>query len=187
MISLKNVTKKYNDKTVLENFSFDFPKKGFVCITGPNGSGKTTLIRLILGLEMPDAGSINLEKNISVVFQEDRLLQERTALFNVMLATKDSQKATAILQKLGLANELHTLTKDLSGGMARRVAIARALAKDACVYIMDEPLNSLDVEIKKQTLELIHEYTDKSEKLLIMITHDKESCENADKIIILGK
>lgn len=199
MIKLENVSKSYNEKIILDNFSYEFPKSGFVAITGPSGRGKTTLINLILGLKKPNYGSVIVDGVFSVVFQEDCLLPQRSVLFNTLLAAKDSlysdytckgssleNKAISILEELGLKDELSTPVEKLSGGMARRVAIARSLCLDADIYIMDEPLAGLDETTRFNVLNTIHEYTDKKGKLLIMITHDSESLDNATKIIDLG-
>lgn len=198
MIKLENVSKSYNEKVILDNFSYEFPKLGFVAITGPSGRGKTTLINLILGLQKPNSGSISVNGIFSVVFQEDCLLPQRNVLFNTLLAAKDStiakqnpditcleNKARKILDELNLGSELLTMADELSGGMARRVAIARSLCLNADIYIMDEPLSGLDESTRNSVLDVIHNYTDKNGKLLIMITHDKESAAKADFVIKL--
>ncbi len=200
MIKLKDISKSYGEKNILKDFSCDFPESGFVAIIGPSGCGKTTLTNLILGLEKADKGTSQIEGSISVVFQENCLLPQKNVLFNTLLAAKDSKntnndltnkqlenKAVDILTKLGLKNDLLTFVSDLSGGMARRVALARSLCLDANIYIMDEPLSGLDEATRNNVLDVIHEYTDKKGKLLIMVTHDPESYKNATKIINLGQ
>ena len=186
MLTLKNITKKYGDKTVLDGFSYSFPEKGFVAISGMSGIGKTTLLNIIMGLEKADSGEIIWdisEPKISCVFQEDRLLERESALENVLFVIKDrteeeKKKAIRILEELGLGAELDTKAKELSGGMARRVAIARALAFAADIYIMDEPIKGLDAETRKQTIDTIRHWTEG--KLLIMVSHNPEDAQGAD-------
>ncbi len=193
MIKLENISKSYNKKTIFKDFSCEFPEAGFVAIIGQSGRGKTTLVNMILGLETPDNGNVQIEGSVSVVFQENCLIGQRNVLFNTLLAAKDSLaadkkcsgtclelKAKTILEELGLKDELSSLVEDLSGGMARRVAIARSLCLDADIYIMDEPFTGLDEETRRQVLDVIQKYTNKNGKLLIMITHDKESANLSD-------
>ena len=203
MIKLINISKAYGEKKILDNFSYEFPKSGFVAIVGPSGQGKTTLANIILGLKKPNTGTVEVNGTISAVFQENCLIPQKNVLFNTLLAAKDSKnklaacksysddnvslenKATLILEELGLGNDLSTPIDDLSGGMARRVAIARSLCFDADIYIMDEPLSGLDEATRNQVLKVIQKYTTKNNKLLIMITHDKDIATLATQIIEL--
>ena len=187
MITFENVTKKYGDKAVLDNLSFELPDAGFVAISGRSGIGKTTMLNIILGLEKADSGRVEwhggVRPAISCVFQEDRLLERESALENVLFVLKerDEKRASDILAELGLGDELNTRAKDLSGGMARRVAIARALAFPAELYIMDEPIKGLDAETRQQTIDTIRKWTEG--KLLIMVTHNPEDAQGADMIL----
>ena len=182
MIRLSNVTKVYEGKTVLNGFSAELPDKGFWAITGRSGAGKTTLLNIIAGLCTPDSGTVQSTDQISMVFQEDRLLPWDTALSNAAIAS-DEERAKKLLCELGLGSALHQKPKELSGGMKRRVAIARALAAKAKVYIMDEPLKGLDSATRANTLEVIRRYT--KDALLIMVTHDEMDAADADIIITL--
>ena len=202
MIRVKNVTKQYGCKVVLENFSCDFPETGFVALTGPSGIGKTTLLHLLLGIQNPSKGTIEIPAGttFSAVFQENRLLEQESALVNAAiffegktengksLYPEGKAAAEKILKELGLSEDLDTKVSELSGGMARRVAIARALAAmtgpcGADVCVMDEPIKGLDAENRKQTLAVMHKYCEG--KLLILVTHDEEDAVGADKIISL--
>ena len=202
MIRVNNVTKKYGDKTVLEAFSCAFPKTGFAAVTGASGIGKTTLLNLLLGFEKADNGTIEIPSDtaFSVVFQEDRLLMQESALTNAAIyyegKTDGSRKlseegrriAAQILTELGLEDDWNTPAHLLSGGMARRVSIARALVAmtgplAANVCIMDEPIKGLDAASREQTLSVIHHYC--SGKLLIMVTHEEKDAEGADCVIRL--
>ncbi len=190
MLSLENVTKKYGDKLVLDNMSFEFPDSGFVAISGRSGIGKTTMLNVIMGLEKADSGRVKWSGDtrpaISCVFQEDRLLERESALENVLYVLKDrseadNARAKEILTELGLGTDLDTRARDLSGGMARRVAIARALAYPADVYIMDEPIKGLDAETRQQTLNTIKKWT--AGRLLIMVSHNPEDAAGADVLL----
>lgn len=177
MIRLDNITKAFDGKTVIENFSIELPHTGFCAITGRSGIGKTTLLHIIAGLTEPDSGAVRTVPHISMVFQEDRLLPWATALQNAAIASSE-EKASALLTELGLEDSLHKKPRELSGGMSRRVSIARALAADADAYIMDEPLKGLDGETRSHVLNVIREHTQNA--LLIMVTHDQADGAGAD-------
>ena len=179
-MKLDHVSKSYQGRTVLRDFSLELPDRGFCCILGPSGAGKTTLLRLMAGLEQPDSGTVTVSAPVSMVFQEDRLLAHDTVLENAALAA-DPQRAKELLVRLGLAEWLFRRPAALSGGMRRRVAIARALAAPAGVYLMDEPLKGLDRDTKQAVLTLIREETRNG--LLVLVTHDPEEARGADQIV----
>lgn len=179
-MKLDHVSKSYQGRTVLRDFSLELPDRGFCCILGPSGAGKTTLLRLMAGLEQPDSGTVTVSAPVSMVFQEDRLLAHDTVLENAALAA-DPQRAKELLVRLGLAEWLFRRPAALSGGMRRRVAIARALAAPAGVYLMDEPLKGLDRDTKQAVLSLIREETRNG--LLVLVTHDPEEARGADQIV----
>lgn len=179
-MKLDHVSKSYQGRTVLRNFSLELPDRGFCCILGPSGAGKTTLLRLMAGLEQPDSGTVTVSAPVSMVFQEDRLLAHDTVLENAALAA-DPQRAKELLVRLGLEEWLFRRPAALSGGMRRRVAIARALAAPAGVYLMDEPLKGLDRDTKQAVLALIREETRNG--LLVLVTHDPEEARGADQIV----
>ena len=173
-MKLDHVSKSYQGRTVLRDFSLELPDRGFCCILGPSGAGKTTLLRLMAGLEQPDSGTVTVSAPVSMVFQEDRLLAHDTVLENAALAA-DPQRAKELLVRL------FRRPAALSGGMRRRVAIARALAAPAGVYLMDEPLKGLDRDTKQAVLALIREETRNG--LLVLVTHDPEEARGADQIV----
>jgi len=179
-MKLDHVSKSYQGRTVLRDFSLELPDRGFCCILGPSGAGKTTLLRLMAGLEQPDSGTVTVSAPVSMVFQEDRLLAHDTVLENAALAA-DPQRAKELLVRLGLEEWLFRRPAALSGGMRRRVAIARALAAPAGVYLMDEPLKGLDRDTKQAVLALIREETRNG--LLVLVTHDPEEAQGADQIV----
>ena len=179
-MKLDHVSKSYQGRTVLRDFSLELPDRGFCCILGPSGAGKTTLLRLMAGLEQPDSGTVTVSAPVSMVFQEDRLLAHDTVLENAALAA-DPQRAKELLVRLGLEEWLFRRPAARSGGMRRRVAIARALAAPAGVYLMDEPLKGLDRDTKQAVLALIREETRNG--LLVLVTHDPEEARGADQIV----
>ncbi|MCL2200088.1 MAG: ATP-binding cassette domain-containing protein [Defluviitaleaceae bacterium] len=186
-----NLGKSFGNKIVLENFSLELPDNGVVAFMSPSGSGKTTLTRIIIGLETPDSGKfVCKKKQISVVFQENRLLPGVTALGNVMSVLKKSaeQKDIALswLDKMGIKSSGHLLPRQLSGGMRRRLAIARAMAYGGDLIILDEPFAGLDDATRKNIYP--HIFDDgKKDRLIILVTHDLKEAELlSDRLIVLG-
>ena len=181
-ISLKNVFFSYGDKPVLADFFCELPDAGIVCLSGPSGCGKTTLLRLLAGLETPTAGTIeNVPAQVSMMFQEDRLLPWATAKENVSLVlnTPDAgETAETWLDAVGLSDVHAALPDALSGGMQRRVALARALAAPSELLLLDEPFTGLDRALVETLAALIREIA--REKPVIMVTH------NAEEIDLLG-
>lgn len=175
-IVVKNICKSYGEQKVLKDFSYVFREGTTTCIMGASGCGKTTLFQLLLGLEKPDSGEISGVSygHLGVVFQEDRLCENLSAVSNLRLTSKrklsDAEMDEAFLQ-VGLAEVRQKPVRELSGGMKRRVAILRALFAEADCLFMDEPLKGLDEENKKRTASYIREKA--KGKTLLVITHDR--------------
>lgn len=174
MIKIKNITKKYNEQIIFKNLSLNIPKGKMTAIMGKSGIGKTTLLRIIMGFEKIESGEIiGIEnKKISVVFQENRLCENLSALKNVSIVcnkniTKDIIKKE--LYKVGLIN-VDIPVKDYSGGMKRRVAIVRAILAEYDILILDEPFKGLDIQTKNILLNYIKEKT--KNKTIILVTHN---------------
>ena len=179
-IELLNICKSYGEppKQVLHDLSVTF-QEGITCIMGPSGVGKTTLMRIIAGLTSQDSGSIiGLDgKKISLVFQEDRLLEWESALGNVLFVTKAStiniNQAKALLKQAGLAESMHKKARELSGGMKRRVCLCRALIAEFDLLLLDEPFKGLDAGLKPDIMTMVKEQALKRpEATIICITHD---------------
>ena len=161
-LELTHISKSYHGRTVLQDVTASYERGQTYYFHSPSGSGKTTLFRLIAGLEEPDGrecGSIKAAKSgidrhgsrISMVFQEDRLCEEYSALVNVDMVTGDREKSREHLNQLLAEEDLHKPCRELSGGMKRRVAIARAMAAGGDVILLDEPFGGLDTESRLRT------------------------------------
>ena len=178
-IEVKDVKKSYDGKVVLEDFNLNIESEHSYIITGPSGCGKTTLLRLILGLEKPDAGTVKLLGdykypfiNSGTVFQEDRLCEEYDAVTNVTMVSRKVFKETVREELLKLLPEeaIHKPVKELSGGQKRRVAIVRACAIPSDILIMDEPFTGLDDESREKCIEYIRHKQGSGP--LVLTTHD---------------
>jgi len=188
---IENVTKRYGQLTVLDGFSLPLDESGTTALMGPSGCGKTTLLRLIAGLESPDAGKINTGgRKISMVFQEDRLIPALSALGNVMVALPpgpgSKKLAMETLAACGITSAADKPASELSGGMRRRVAIARAVAFGGDILILDEPFKGLDAETKEITAAFVFSHL-KPGATAILVTHDQaEAARWATRVISLG-
>ena len=163
-IELNNISKSYNGRNVIDDFSFTFEARKPVVIEGESGIGKTTLIRIITGLEKADAGKVVFEGaqetcRFAPVFQETRLIAGLDAVANVKLACPglSEDRITAELTKLIAQDEIHKKISELSGGTSRRVEIVRAVLAPSDVIIMDEPLTGLDEENARRAVAYIKE------------------------------
>ena len=188
-LSIRNLCKSFDGKTVLDRFSCDLPERGVVAVMGKSGIGKSTLINLLLGLMKPDSGEIATPPGLrfSAVFQEDRLLEHLSARENLRLTTGRSMAdVDAALRALSLNPEDKSPVRTFSGGMKRRVSLARGVLFPADVLLLDEPYRGLDPETRLQAIELV--LREWSGRLIILITHDEEEARrmNAQKIITIG-
>lgn len=214
---LEQVTKAYQDGTtqrsVIENFSYDFTAYQSVCIAGPSGSGKSTLLGLLSGLLAPDAGSIHFKHqdlkldigaassrrvreyrrdHVGFVYQFFNLIPTLTVLENVLLPlqlTKRTElKAVAVerLHTLGLADRIHALPEELSGGEQQRVAVARAFAHGPQVILADEPTGNLDQDNAKEVIELLWRETEKTNAMLIVASHDQNVQQRSESVLRLS-
>ncbi len=177
MIEVKNVSKGFDGKNVLSAVSFAVNKGECVALTGASGAGKTTLLRIIAGLETADSGEVIFreEGKHTFVFQENRLLEQKSVIDNILTVAPDRDRALYFLGKVGLLDDKDKRASTLSGGMKRRLAIARALAYGGDLYFLDEPLRELDGETLKAVAQVIKEEI--SGKTAILITHDSYSLE----------
>lgn len=181
---VSNITKKYGERTVLDNFSYNFEDGKITVIMGESGVGKTTLLNVISGL---DNDKYDIEnKSKSYIFQNDRLLPNLTVADNLKLICKDIS-VEKVLEEFELKDAANLYPKELSAGMSRRVAIIRAIYYAAELLIMDEPLRNLDYYLKYKIMDIIKSKQKKDNNTIIMVTHDiAEAVYMADNIVVIG-
>ena len=196
-LACKNVAYAYEKgKGILTNISFSFESGKMYAILGPSGSGKTTLLSLLGGLDTPAKGNIlfddtditqtGLEEHrrnhISLIFQNYNLIDYMTPIENTKLVSKVD--AVPILQRLGLTeDELRRTVLKLSGGQQQRVAIARALVSKPAIILADEPTGNLDSKTSSDVLGLLKVTSQKFHQTIVMITHNSEIAQLADRIV----
>ncbi|MFH1077387.1 MAG: cell division ATP-binding protein FtsE [Pseudomonadota bacterium] len=197
MIQTFHVFKTYGARTALEDINITLKKGEFICINGPSGAGKTTLLKLFYAGERPTKGQIlvdgvNLQRlkgknlalfrrKIGVVFQDFKLLDDRTVFENVALPLEVSgynnaairKKVSNVLRSVGLEHRMFSRPPFLSGGEQQRVAFARAIVNDPLVLLADEPTGNLDVEAAEAVLGLLKEYNSGG-KIVVLATHDHD-------------
>ena len=205
MITAKNIKKKYNDQEVLRGIDLKIDKNEFVVILGASGSGKSTLLNILSGLEKSDSGEVVYDNEsisdysekqltkfrkdkIGFVFQQYYLLNNLTVEQNVKVGANlaNNKEYIDIIKDLGLEDKLSKYPNELSGGEQQRVSIARALAKKPTVLFLDEPTGALDEETGRKILEYLLKLKDKSHFTMIMVTHNENIAELANKIIHVG-
>lgn len=177
IVNIKNLHFSYPEKPIFRDLTCAMPE-GITCLTGPSGLGKTTLLRLIADLERPQKGKISRPRAVSMMFQEDRLLEGLSAEENLMkiLPRAQHSKVTAALSELLPEPEaLQKPVRELSGGMSRRVALARAILAQAPLVLLDEPFSGLDRDTKLRAIEFIKR--ELGGRSAIVITHDTEDIE----------
>ena len=209
-LTLKNISKQFNTEKkikVLKNLSYNFDKGKTYSLMGPSGSGKSTLLNLISLIDRPTLGSIKFnnssvnftdnKKNdifrsekIGIIYQQNNLLPDFTALENVYLANlsvnnnKDAAlaKARDLLKKIGLSNRLDHFPSQLSGGECQRVAIARAIINNPEIILADEPTGSLDLNTAKEIFQLLNNQKNPN-RLIIFATHNRFFANKADYLL----
>ena len=187
---LHNISKNFGEKSILENFSYDFPDLGVVAIIGDSGIGKTTLLRIIAGLDKDYSGEIiGIDQKISMAFQEHRLFNHLSVIENVVFTNTDTKdeavykKAEDLLLYLGFnSNDQKLYPHELSGGMKQRVSLCRAFLRNAPLLLLDEPTKELDKENVCKVIELIRENA--KHRLIIIVTHDLSDIESLSPEII---
>ena len=215
MIAVRNLVKTIRNGAhaveIIRDISFDVPSRQFIAVMGPSGSGKSTLLGLIAGLDWPSSGSILIDgqeitklredemaelrgKKLGFVFQSYHLIPTLTALENVMLpmefnrvtgANGAVQRATSLLESVGLADRRDHYPAQLSGGEQQRVALARAFVMKPSVLLADEPTGNLDSENGRHVLELLIRLNKEEGTTLILVTHDEMLASHAERRILL--
>ena len=210
LIELSNINKTFiNLKkiSVLKKVSYKFKKGKIYSLMGPSGSGKSTLLNILSLIDRPNAGSIIIEKNhidfknlqkndllrakkIGIIYQQDNLLSDFTAIENIYLASlaagNDKKlsitKAKSLLRKVGLTNRSNHYPSQLSGGEKQRVSIARALINDPQIILADEPTGSLDLETAKGIFDLLKKQIN-PDRLIIFATHNRFFADKSDCLL----
>ena len=190
--------------TVLKKINYKFNKGKVYSLVGPSGSGKSTLLNILSLIDRPSIGSIKIEntninfsnspmidkiraKKIGIIYQQNNLLPDFTALENVYLASlalednkkKALDKAKNIIKKMGLINRVNHYPSELSGGEAQRISIARALINEPQIILADEPTGSLDQSTAKEVFDILYKLKS-SNRLIIYATHNRFFANMAD-------
>lgn len=207
VLEIKNISKSFNNRTILKDFSLDVSQGEIVSIIGDSGAGKSTLLRCINALEMIDSGEIIINNNaiskknlkqarldVGMVFQDYNLFPNYSVLKNVTLPLtrvlnvnkqEAEIKARELLSQMNLLKRCDAYPYQLSGGEKQRLAIARTLATNPKVICFDEPTSALDPKLVKQIFKIIKELA-ASGKAILIVTHDiKFANEISNKIIEL--
>lgn len=169
-LKLVRVTKGYGGRKVLDQVSVCYEPGQSYFLTSPSGSGKTTLLRILAGLEEPDGGAVQVLGFCSMMFQEDRLCEEYSALKNVEMVTGDRNQAREALLKVLEEEDLEKPCGQLSGGMKRRAALVRAMEAESCFVLLDEPFTGMDARTKEMARDYIRQR--QGERPLIIAEHN---------------
>ncbi len=211
VITFKNCTKQFGNKTVLQNLSFSVKEEGtFISILGKSGCGKTTLLRLLAGLETLNSGEIVIDgkvvnkdeknivpphqRNIGFIFQDLALFPHFTVFENIAFGLKLNKKNSynniveEALKQFDIEMLKDNYPNQLSGGQQQLVALARSLVLNPKILLMDEPLANLDVKLKKKIRKLLKDISVERNINVFLITHDhKEAMELSDKILLINE
>lgn len=206
-LSLKNISKKYKDKEILKNISFDIKEGELICILGPSGCGKTTLLNIIGGFVSDFSGDVLLsdeninnippeKREIATVFQSYGLFTHKNVIDNVSYGLKllkidkntRENRAKEMLEKVGLAGYEKKKIKELSGGEQQRVAIARSMVLNPKLLLLDEPLSNLDVHLRDVMRKEIKRIKKQFGVTMVIVTHDQEDAfKLADRVIVINQ
>jgi len=215
MLRMEEVTKKYRHRgqlvTALDNASVTISAGDFVAVVGPSGSGKSTLLLMLGGMLSPSSGRVLLDeqsiydlnadqraglrkRKIGFVFQTFNLVTYLTALENVQVPlylagvepAAQVERATALLERVGLGDRLHHKPCELSVGQQQRVALARMLANDPALILADEPTGNLDPDTSQQVIGFFEEFN-REGRTVVMVTHDPRAAERAKRTLRLAE
>jgi glutamate transport system ATP-binding protein len=210
MISIKGVDKHFGELHVLKDINLEVDRGQVVVVLGPSGSGKSTLCRTINRLETVDSGTIEIDgeqlpaegrklaqlrSDVGMVFQSFNLFAHKTILENVTLGpikvrkndkAKAREKAMALLERVGVANQAEKYPAQLSGGQQQRVAIARSLAMDPKVILFDEPTSALDPEMVNEVLAVMTSLASEG-MTMVVVTHEMGFARRAaDRVVFMA-
>ncbi|MNW45227.1 Glutamine transport ATP-binding protein GlnQ [compost metagenome] len=204
MITIENLSKSFDDKSLFTNFNLVIETGDFVIFSGPSGCGKTTLLNMIGAIENIDKGTIRIDdidiknkKNhlkyfrtkVGFLFQNFALVDNKTVKDNLGLIRKDSKtdlSITEALEIVGLKDKLNKKVYTLSGGEQQRVALARLMLKKCDIILADEPTGSLDKDNAEVVLNILKKFNQDG-KTIILVTHDEQIKKQGNKVINLCK
>ncbi|QEL54858.1 putative 2-aminoethylphosphonate ABC transporter ATP-binding protein [Chromobacterium paludis] len=203
-LSAQGLTRRFGAFTALDAVSLSIRKGEFVCLLGPSGCGKTTLLRLIAGLDMPDAGAIHLsgrditreapaKRDYGIVFQSYALFPNLSVADNIAYGLKPrrdqaghARRVRELLDIVGLPGAEAKYPSQLSGGQQQRVALARALATSPGLLLLDEPLSALDAKVRDKLREELKGLQKRLGVTTLMVTHDQEEAlAIADRVVVM--
>jgi spermidine/putrescine transport system ATP-binding protein len=207
IITLKNLSKTYDDLTVLDNLSLDIKKNEFLTLLGPSGCGKTTTLKIIAGFEYADEGKVLFEEKemnnlpphqrpVNTVFQKYALFPHLDVYENIAFGLKIKKlpkneidkKVKDMLKLVSLEGKENRTVDSLSGGQQQRIAIARALVNEPKVLLLDEPLGALDLKLRQEMQMELKRMQQKLGITFIFVTHDQEEALSmSDTIIVMNK
>lgn len=205
-LEIKNLTKRYRDKIVLNDISFDVKDGEFLSILGPSGCGKTTLLKILIGIENCNEGIIlKNKKNITnidsskrgmgIVFQNYALFPNMTVLDNVMYALnlkmknkiRAKKESLEMLKLVNMEEHINKYPHELSGGQQQRVAIARTLTLNPDIILFDEPMSALDADNRLKLRKELKNIQNKFKTTMIYITHDQEEAFSlSDRVMVMN-
>ena len=205
IISIKNLTKRYEDNTVLKDFSLEIEQGEILALLGPNGAGKTTLISIICGLVNASSGTVLVggydnvidfrltREKIGLVPQElmlgvfDRVIETVKHSRGLFGRAPDHEYITQLLDDLSLGDKKNSLIQQLSGGMKRRVLIAKALSHQPPILFLDEPTAGVDVELRKDMWRLVEDLRKKGVTIILTTHYIEEAEAIADRVGVISK
>lgn len=207
IISIDGVSKSFGDNVVLEPTSFSVRRGEFLSVLGPSGCGKTTLLRILVGLECPDAGRVVVDgrdvtadppssRRMGIVFQDYALFENMTALGNVEypmrfrpgLRSGARTRAVVMLDRVGLTDFADAPVSSLSGGQRQRVSIARTLALEPEIILFDEALSALDAEVRLALRDDLKNIQYEFGTTMVFVTHDQEEAlALSDRVLVMGE
>src|SRR5512147_2205363 len=215
IVEIKDVVKKFRvgngDVTILKGVSFEVKQGEFLSIVGPSGNGKSTLLNMITGIDRPSSGEIIVTgqrvdrmsedrlaawrgEHVGIIFQFFQMLPALSLLQNVILPMdlagkykprERRERATQLLETVGLADQMHKLPSTVSGGQQQRAAIARALANDPPILVADEPTGNLDSKTAEDVFTLFETLANRG-KTIVMVTHDADKAKRVQRAIVVS-
>jgi sulfonate transport system ATP-binding protein len=188
--SVRDVTRRFGDRAVLDGLSLDIQAGEFVAMIGRSGSGKSTLLRAVAGLDRDVSGSIAVAEPVAVAFQEPRLVPWKRVLDNLTLGLRvpePNRVATEALEEVELTERISAWPLTLSGGEAQRVSLARALVRSPSLLLLDEPFSALDALTTISMHRLVLRLWERHRPAVLLVTHDvDEALALADRVLVLG-